>query len=120
MAAGGLKLDPAGFGLNRARGGVEQVRCEARELGARRIRAGAARGGRSNAGGGLCSLCSARARRRRRRGGENDVGRRERIRTVHGGRGSPAHATRGVTGVGRGMGVGENSDAQEQHSNHFD
>jgi len=28
-----------------------------------------------------------------------------------------ANATRGVTGVGRGMGVGENSDAQEQHSN---
>ena len=32
MAAGGLELDPAGFGLNRARGGAEQVRGEAREL----------------------------------------------------------------------------------------
>ena len=112
MAAAAGRPDFGREWLNRAHGGAGQVRGEARELGARRNRAGAARGGWSNAGGGLCSLCSARARRRRRRGGENDVGRRERIRTVHGGRGSPAHATRGVAGVGRGMGVGEHSVAQ--------
>ena len=112
MAAGDGEHDSAGERPNRARGGAGQVRGEARELGARRNRAGAARGGRSNAGGGLCSLGSARARRRRRRGGENDVGRREWIRTVHRGRGSPAQATRGVTGAGRGMGVGEHSVAQ--------
>ena len=120
MAAGDGERDSAGQWLNRGRGGAGQVRGEDRELGVRRIRAGAARGGRSNAGDGLCSLCSARARRRRRRGGENDVGRRERIRTVHGGRGLPAHATRGVTGVDHGMGVGEHSVAQRKHSEHFD
>ena len=58
MAAGGPELDPGGFGLNRARGGAGQVRGEARELGARRIRAGQ-RGtaGRASVGA-LLVLCS--------------------------------------------------------------
>ena len=58
MAAGSLELDPAGFGLNRARGGAEQVRGEARELGARRIRPGrrGTAGGASD--GALLVLCS--------------------------------------------------------------
>ena len=57
MAAGGLELDLAGFGLNRARGGAGQVWGEARELGARRIRAGrrGTAGGASD--GALLVLC---------------------------------------------------------------
>ncbi|XP_039841643.1 keratin, type I cytoskeletal 9-like [Panicum virgatum] len=40
MVAGSLELDPVGFGLNRARGWVEELRGEAAQLGARDIEAG--------------------------------------------------------------------------------
>ena len=65
MATGGLELDPVGFGLNRARGSVEELRGEAARLGARRNEAGAARFGRRGAGD---ELCSRRARREREEG----------------------------------------------------
>ena len=54
MAAGDDERDSAGERLNRARGGAGQVRGKARELGARRIRAGRQGDGRRD------ELCSRR------------------------------------------------------------
>ena len=58
MADGGLELDSAGGGLNRARGWSEEVRGEVERLGVRRIEVGR-RGTTDAAGdGGFARLCS--------------------------------------------------------------
>jgi hypothetical protein len=92
MAAGGLELDSAGVGLNRARGWLEEVKGEARELGARRIRSGQRGDGRHDE---LCSRrLGVRARKEKRMEGRSFLCSR-RIRAVRGGRGSPRCSTRG-------------------------
>jgi len=87
MAAGGLELDSAGAGLNRARGWLEEVKGESRELGARRIRAGRRGDGRRDE---LCSGWLGVRARKEKRGGEMDEARAWDKNGVRGGQGSPA------------------------------
>ena len=65
MAAGGLEA--AGERLNRARGGVVELRGEAREVGARTIEAERQGGGRSGDGDNHCPLELGLTRTRGRR-----------------------------------------------------
>jgi len=64
MAADGLELDPVGFGLNRARGWLEELRGEGAQLGARGIEAGWREVAGATSGGGSAHALLARARGR--------------------------------------------------------
>ena len=72
MAAGGLELDPVGFGLNRARGWVEELRGEAAQLGAQRNEAARRATAGTRPGDELCSVCLGVSARKEKRGGEMD------------------------------------------------
>ena len=66
MAAAAAVPDSAVVGLDRAHGGVEEVRGKAMEVGARRIELRRRRLAGARLGGGLLMLCATRARGRRR------------------------------------------------------
>ena len=73
MADGGLELDSAGGGLNRARGWSEEVWVEVERLGVRRIKAGQRGFAGATSSGVQLELCVTRTRGRRGDGREEKL-----------------------------------------------